>query len=407
MSGALSHLRVLDLSRVLAGPWASQALADLGAEVIKIERPGTGDDTRAWGPPYLHDQDGNATSESAYFLSTNRGKKSVTLDIATPEGQAIVRRLAQQSDVFIENYKVGDMARYGLAYDDLRALNPRLIYCSITGFGQDGPLAQQAGYDFIVQAMGGLMSITGERDDLPGGGPQKLGVAFADLMTGMYSTVAILAALAHRTETGEGQYIDMALFDVQVAAMANMNLNYLVSGKTPRRQGNAHANIVPYQVFDAEDGQIVLAVGNDGQFRKFCEIADCTPLASDPRFATNAARVTNRETLVPMIQEVLATRTIGQWVTPLTAAGVPCGPINDIAQTFAHPQVQSRGMRVDLPHALAGTVPTVANPIRMSRSPIQYRSAPPTLGQHTDDVLVSLCGIDSGELDSLKKNGVV
>ncbi|MBR8093150.1 CoA transferase [Burkholderia cenocepacia] len=407
MSGALSHLRVLDLSRVLAGPWASQALADLGAEVIKIERPGTGDDTRAWGPPYLHDQDGNATSESAYFLSTNRGKKSVTLDIATPEGQAIVRRLAQQSDVFIENYKVGDMARYGLAYDDLRALNPRLIYCSITGFGQDGPLAQQAGYDFIVQAMGGLMSITGERDDLPGGGPQKLGVAFADLMTGMYSTVAILAALAHRTETAEGQYIDMALFDVQVAAMANMNLNYLVSGKTPRRQGNAHANIVPYQVFDAKDGQIVLAVGNDGQFRKFCEIANCGDLASDPRFATNAARVINRERLVPMIQEILVTRTIEQWVTPLSAAGVPCGPINDIAQTFAHPQVQSRGMRVDLPHSLSGTVPTVANPIRMSGSPIQYRSAPPTLGQHTDDVLVSLCRIDRDELDALRKSGVV
>jgi crotonobetainyl-CoA:carnitine CoA-transferase CaiB-like acyl-CoA transferase len=407
MSGALSHLRVLDLSRVLAGPWASQALADLGAEVIKIERPGTGDDTRAWGPPYLHDQHGNATSESAYFLSTNRGKKSVTLDIATPDGQAIVRRLAQQSDVFIENYKVGDMARYGLAYDDLRALNPRLIYCSITGFGQDGPLAQQAGYDFVVQAMGGLMSITGERDDLPGGGPQKLGVAFADLMTGMYSTVAILAALAHRTETGEGQYIDMALFDVQVAAMANMNLNYLVSGKTPRRQGNAHANIVPYQVFDAEDGQIVLAVGNDGQFRKFCEIADCSHLASDPRFATNAARVINREILVPMIQEVLVTRTIGQWVTPLTAVGVPCGPINDIAQTFAHPHVQHRGMRVDLPHALSGSVPTVANPIRMSGSPIRYQSAPPTLGQHTGDVLAALCGIDGDALDTFRTKGVV
>jgi crotonobetainyl-CoA:carnitine CoA-transferase CaiB-like acyl-CoA transferase len=309
--------------------------------------------------------------------------------------------------VYIENYKVGDMARYGLAYEDLRAVNPRLIYCSITGFGQYGPLSQQAGYDFIIQAMGGLMSITGERDDLPGGGPQKLGIAFADLMTGMYSTVAILAALAHRTATGEGQYIDMALFDVQVATMANMNLNYLVSGKTPRRQGNAHANIVPYQVFDAKDGQIVLAVGNDGQFRKFCKIADCAHLASDPRFATNAARVINRETLVPLIQEVLVARTIGQWVTPLSTAGVPCGPINDIAQTFAHPQVQSRGMRVDLPHSLSGTVPTVANPIRMSGSPIQYRSAPPTLGQHTDDVLVSLCGIDRDELDALKKSRVV
>ncbi|MFP3552275.1 CaiB/BaiF CoA-transferase family protein [Paraburkholderia sp. SIMBA_049] len=407
MHGALSHLRVLDLSRVLAGPWASQTLADLGAEVIKIERPRTGDDTRAWGPPYLHDNDGNATGESAYFLSANRGKKSVTLDIATPEGQAIVRKLAEQSDVFIENYKVGDMARYGLAYSDLRAINPRLIYCSITGFGQDGPYSQQAGYDFIVQGMGGLMSITGERDELPGGGPQKVGVAFADLMTGMYATVGILAAVAHRTETGEGQYIDMALLDVQVAAMANMNLNYLVSGKTPRRQGNAHANIVPYQAFDARDGQIVLAVGNDGQFGKFCEIADCAYLASDPRFVTNAARVTNRETLVPLIQEILATRTIEEWVTPLAAVGVPCGPVNDIAQTFAHPQVLYRGMRVDLPHPLSGSVPTVANPIRMSGSPIRYRSAPPTLGQHTNDVLSSLCGIDTDELDQLRKDGVV
>jgi crotonobetainyl-CoA:carnitine CoA-transferase CaiB-like acyl-CoA transferase len=392
---------------VLAGPWASQTLADLGAEVIKIERPRTGDDTRAWGPPYLHDNDGNVTGESAYFLSANRGKKSVTLDIATSEGQAIVRKLAEQSDVFIENYKVGDMARYGLAYSDLRAINPRLIYCSITGFGQDGPFSQQAGYDFIVQGMGGLMSITGERDELPGGGPQKVGVAFADLMTGMYATVGILAAVAHRTETGEGQYIDMALLDVQVAAMANMNLNYLVSGKTPRRQGNAHANIVPYQAFDARDGQIVLAVGNDGQFGKFCEIADCAYLASDPRFVTNGARVTNRETLVPLIQEILATRTIEEWVTPLAAVGVPCGPVNDIAQTFEHPQVLYRGMRVDLPHPLSGSVPTVANPIRMSGSPIRYRSAPPTLGQHTNDVLSSLCGIDTDELDQLRKDGVV
>ncbi|MGG1944522.1 CaiB/BaiF CoA-transferase family protein [Trinickia sp. NRRL B-1857] len=407
MHGALSHLRVLDLSRVLAGPWASQTLADLGAEVIKIERPVTGDDTRAWGPPYLHDGEGNPTGESAYFLAANRGKKSVTLDIATPEGQAIVRKLAQQSDVFIENYKVGDMARYGLAYNDLREINPRLIYCSITGFGQDGPLAQWAGYDFIVQAMGGLMSITGERDALPGGGPQKVGVAFADLMTGMYATVAILAALAHRTETGDGQYIDMALFDVQVAALANMNLNYLVSGKTPRRQGNAHANIVPYEAFDAQDGKIVLAVGNDSQFRKFCEIAQCAHLACDPRFATNTARVTHRETLVPLIREILATRTIEQWVTPLAAAGVPCGPVNDIAQTFAHPQVRHRGMKVDLPHALSGTVPSVANPIKMSRSPIRYTSAPPTLGQHTQDVLQALCGIGGEELDALRRGGVV
>jgi crotonobetainyl-CoA:carnitine CoA-transferase CaiB-like acyl-CoA transferase len=407
MQGALSQLRVLDLSRVLAGPWASQTLADLGAEVIKIERPRTGDDTRAWGPPYLADADGDPTGESAYFLAANRGKQSVTLDIATPEGQAIVRKLAQQSDVFIENYKVGDMARYGLAYSDLRKLNPRLIYCSITGFGQDGPLSSWAGYDFIVQAMGGLMSITGERDALPGGGPQKVGVAFADLMTGMYATVAILAALAYRTATGDGQYIDMALLDVQVAALANMNLNYLVSGKTPQRQGNAHANIVPYEAFDARDGKIVLAVGNDGQFRKFCEVAQCAELASDPRFATNAARVVHRETLVPLIREILSARTVEQWVTPLAAAGVPCGPVNDIAQTFAHPHVRHRGMRVDLPHPLSGTAPSVANPIKMSGSPIRYTSAPPTLGQHTDDVLQKLCGIEEDELHLLRRNGIV
>ncbi|WP_116136092.1 CaiB/BaiF CoA transferase family protein [Trinickia diaoshuihuensis] len=407
MQGALSQLRVLDLSRVLAGPWASQTLADLGAEVIKIERPRTGDDTRAWGPPYLADADGDPTGESAYFLAANRGKQSVTLDIATPEGQAIVRKLAQQSDVFIENYKVGDMARYGLAYSDLRELNPRLIYCSITGFGQDGPLSSWAGYDFIVQAMGGLMSITGERDALPGGGPQKVGVAFADLMTGMYATVAILAALAYRTATGDGQYIDMALLDVQVAALANMNLNYLVSGKTPQRQGNAHANIVPYEAFDARDGKIVLAVGNDGQFRKFCEVAQCAELASDPRFATNAARVVHRETLVPLIREILSARTVEQWVTPLAAAGVPCGPVNDIAQTFAHPHVRHRGMRVDLPHPLSGTAPSVANPIKMSGSPIRYTSAPPTLGQHTDDVLQKLCGIEEDELHLLRRNGIV
>ncbi|MGJ7916570.1 CaiB/BaiF CoA transferase family protein [Massilia sp. LXY-6] len=407
MSGALSHLRVLDLTRVLAGPWACQMLADLGAEVIKIERPGSGDDTRAWGPPYLKDQEGQDTRESAYFLSTNRGKKSVTLDISTPEGQAIVRKLALESDVFIENYKVGDMARYGLSYDDLKALNPRLIYCSVTGFGQDGPMAGFAGYDFIVQGMGGLMSITGERDDLPGGGPQKLGVAFSDLMTGMYSSVAILAALEHRHKTGEGQYIDMALLDVQVAAMANMNMNYLVSGKVPKRQGNAHANIVPYQVFKTADGHMVLAVGNDRQFAKFCAIAGCPELAADERFATNNNRVRNRETLVPMLEEVLLARTTADWVAPLEAAGVPAGPINDIGQTFEHPQVRHRKMKVDLPHPLAGSVPSVANPIKFSATPIEYRSAPPTLGQHTQDILSTLGGLSEAEIAALHKNGIV
>ncbi|GAB3435864.1 CoA transferase [Massilia solisilvae] len=407
MSGALSHIRVLDLTRVLAGPWASQLLADLGAEVIKIERPGSGDDTRAWGPPYLKDQDGKDTRESAYFLSANRGKKSVTLDISTPEGQAIVRKLALESDVFIENYKVGDMARYGLSYDHLKELNPRLVYCSVTGFGQTGPMSSFAGYDFIIQGMGGLMSITGERDDLPGGGPQKLGVAFSDLMTGMYSSVAILAALENRHKSGEGQYIDMALLDVQVAAMANMNMNYLVSGVIPKRQGNAHANIVPYQVFRSSDGHLVLAVGNDRQFAKFCDIAGCPQLATDERFATNANRVRNREVLVPMLQEVLLTRTTAEWVAPLEAAGVPSGPINNIAQTFEHPQVKHRKMKVDLPHPQSGTVPSVANPIKFSGTPIAYRTAPPLLGQHTQDVLSTLGGMADEEIKALRDKGVI
>ncbi|WP_019143082.1 CaiB/BaiF CoA transferase family protein [Noviherbaspirillum massiliense] len=407
MSGALSHIRVLDLTRVLAGPWACQILADLGAEVIKIERPGSGDDTRAWGPPYLKDSDGKDTRESAYFLSANRGKKSVTLDISKPEGQAIIRKLAAESDVFIENYKVGDMARYGLSYKDLKELNPRLVYCSVTGFGQDGPMSGFAGYDFIIQGMGGLMSITGERDDLPGGGPQKLGVAFSDLMTGMYSTVAILSALENRHQSGQGQYIDMALLDVQVAAMANMNMNYLVSGAIPKRQGNAHANIVPYQVFRSKDGHLVLAVGNDRQFAKFCDIAGCPELAKDERFATNANRVRNREILVPLLQEVLLQRTTQEWVAPLETAGVPSGPINNIAQTFEHPQVKHRKMHVDLPHPQSGTVPSVANPIKFSATPITYRSAPPMLGQHTQDVLSTLGGLSEAEIKALKDKGVI
>ena len=407
MAGALSHIRVLDLTRVLAGPWACQMLADLGAEVIKIERPGSGDDTRAWGPPYLKDREGKDTRESAYFLSANRGKKSVTLDISTPEGQAIVRKLALESDVFIENYKVGDMARYGLSYADLKEANPRLVYCSVTGFGQDGPMASFAGYDFIIQGMGGLMSITGERDDLPGGGPQKLGVAFSDLMTGMYSSVAILAALENRHKTGEGQYIDMALLDVQVAAMANMNMNYLASGVVPKRQGNAHANIVPYQVFRTREGHMVLAVGNDRQFAKFCAIAGCPELASDARFAKNADRVRNREILVPMLQEVLLQRTTQEWVAPLEAAGVPSGPINDIAQTFEHPQVRHRKMKVDLPHPQSGTVPSVANPIKFSGTPITYGSAPPLLGQHTRDILSTLGGLSDDEIKALGEQGII
>ncbi|HEY4368106.1 MAG TPA: CaiB/BaiF CoA-transferase family protein [Steroidobacteraceae bacterium] len=404
--GALSHLRVLDMSRVLAGPWAGQILADLGAEVIKIERPGSGDDTRSWGPPYLKDEQGRDTQESAYFLSANRGKKSVAIDISRPEGQAVVRRLAAQCDVLLENYKAGDLQRYGLGYEALKALNPGLIYCSITGFGQTGPMRAVAGYDFIIQGIGGLMSITGERDDLPGGGPQKVGVAVADITTGMYATVAILAALAHRTQTGVGQYIDMALLDVQVAMIANMNMNYLVSGNVPKRQGNAHANIVPYQVFDAADGQLVLAVGNDSQFAKFCVAAGCD-LAQDVRFAKNADRVRNRVVLVPLLDAVLRTRTVAQWVTLLEPLGIPVGPINNIEQALDHPQVRSRGMRVSLPHPVAGSVPLVASPIKMSASPVRHEQAPPTLGQHTLEVLQGQLGLSEKELEQLRASGAI
>jgi crotonobetainyl-CoA:carnitine CoA-transferase CaiB-like acyl-CoA transferase len=405
-AGALSHIRVLDMSRVLAGPWCGQILADLGAEVIKIERPGTGDDTRGWGPPYLKDRGGNDTHESAYFLGANRGKKSVTLDISRPEGQEIARGLAQRCDIVLENYKAGDLARYGLGYEDLLALNPRIIYCSITGFGQTGPMRAVAGYDFIIQGMGGLMSITGERDDLPGGGPQKVGVAVADITTGMYATVAVLAALAHRERTGEGQYIDMALLDVQVAMIANMNMNYLVSGRVPKRQGNAHANIVPYQVFDAADGQFVLAVGNDSQFAKFCEVAGCD-FASDARFKKNADRVRNRDVLVPLLGEVLRRRGVTEWVQLLEPLGIPVGPINNLAQVFDHPQVKARGMRVDLPHPLSGTVPLVASPIKMSRTPPVASLAPPTLGQHTQQVLREQLALDDARLAELAAKGIL
>jgi crotonobetainyl-CoA:carnitine CoA-transferase CaiB-like acyl-CoA transferase len=403
--GALSHLRVLDMSRVLAGPWCGQILADLGADVVKIERPGVGDDTRSWGPPYLKDANGADTDEAAYFLGANRGKRSVTLDIAKPEGQAIARRLAARCDVLIENYKAGDLTRYGLGYEQLRVENSGLIYCSITGFGQTGPMRNVAGYDFIIQAIGGLMSVTGERDDLPGGGPQKVGVAVADITTGMYATVAILAALAHRAQSGAGQYIDMALLDVQVAMIANMNMNYLVTGRAPKRFGNAHANIVPYQVFDAADGQFVLAVGNDVQFARFCEAARCE-FHRDPRFAKNVDRVRHRDALVPLLAAVLRERSVSAWVDLLEPLGVPVGAINDLAQVFDHAQVKSRGLRFELPHPLAGNAPMVANPIRMSQTPIRYTSAPPTLGQHTRDVLREY-GVGDEEFARLKTLNVV
>ncbi|MES2355130.1 MAG: CaiB/BaiF CoA-transferase family protein [Pseudomonadota bacterium] len=407
MPTALSHIRVLDLSRVLAGPWCSQMLADFGAEVIKIERPGAGDDTRGWGPPWLKDENGDDTSEAAYYLAANRGKKSVTLDISKPEGQAIVRRLAQESDILLENYKLGDLKRYGLSYEDLKAINPRLIYCSITGFGQTGPYSHRPGYDYIIQGMGGLMSITGERDDLPGGGPQKVGVAMADLTTGMYATIAVLTALAWRETSGEGQYIDLALLDTQVSLLANMNMNYLTSGVVPKRAGNAHANIVPYQVFATKDGHIIVAVGNEGQYAKFCQLMSRPDLAEDVRFKTNAARVTNRQILVPILEEILKQRSSQEWLTSLESIGVPSGPINNIGQVFEDPQIKHRKMKVEAPHPLGGTVPMVANPIKFSATPIDYAKAPPTLGQHTREVLREVLGMNPAEIETLIINKIV
>ena len=407
MSSSLSHIRVLDLSRVLAGPWCSQHLADLGAEVIKIERPGTGDETRAWGPPYLKDADGNDTTEAAYYLSCNRGKKSLTLDISTKEGQDIVRKLAAKSDVVLENYKVGQLKKYGLGYDDLNAINPKIVYCSITGFGQTGPWSHRPGYDFIIQGLGGLMSITGERDDLPGGGPQKVGVAVTDLMTGMYATIAILAALTHRERSGAGQYIDMALLDVSVAMLANMNMNYLTSGQVPKRWGNAHPNVIPYQVFACSDGHIIVAVGNDSQFRKFCEALGVSDLGSDERFATNSNRIRHRTALIPLLEPLVKLRTRDEWVNALEAAGVPCGPINNIDQVFENPQVKARGIKVDIPHPLAGSVPQVASPMRFSETPIEYHAAPPTLGQHNDYVLRELLGMRADEIDLLQRKNIL
>ncbi|OJA98413.1 CaiB/BaiF CoA transferase family protein, partial [Burkholderia ubonensis] len=392
--GALSHIRVLDLTRVLAGPWCAQTLADFGADVIKVERPGAGDDTRHWGPPYLKDANGADTAEAAYYLAANRNKRSVTIDIATPEGQRIVRELAAQSDVVLENYKVGQLKKYGLDYASLRAVKPDLVYCSVTGFGQTGPYAHRAGYDFIIQGIGGFMSITGERDGEPGGGPQKAGVAISDLATGLYSTIAVLAALAHRDRTGEGQYIDMALLDVQVALLANMNTNFLASGKPPVRWGNAHPNIVPYQTFQTRDGWIIVAVGNDGQFRKFVEAGGRPELADDERFATNPARVRHRETLVPILADMVRTLDKNAWIAALEAAGVPCGPINDLEEVFDDEQVVARGMQVELPHPCGANVKLVRNPIRMSATPPDARSAPPLLGAHTDAVLRELLGYD-------------
>ena len=407
----LSGVRVLDLSRVLAGPWCTQTLADLGADVIKVERPpsrtgGGGDDTRGWGPPFLKDRDGADTGEAAYYLGTNRNKRSITVDVAHAEGQSLIRRLALQSDVFVENYKVGDMARYGLDFASLQAINPRLVYCSITGFGQTGPYRDRAGYDYAIQGMGGLMSVTGPAraeiaDDASGGGPQKVGVAVADLFTGMYAATAILAALRHCDLTGQGQAIDMALLDTQVAMLANLGANYLASGAVPQRMGNAHQNIVPYQVFEVADGHMIVAVGNDGQFAKFCDVTGRPEIAQDPRFIRNADRVRHRGTLVPMLAALMKGRTRSDWLASLEAAKVPCGPINDLAEVFADPQVLEREMTVQMPHPLAGSVRLVASPMKFSATPVQYRHPPPLLGEHTDKVLLEL-GLSEAEIAALR-----
>jgi crotonobetainyl-CoA:carnitine CoA-transferase CaiB-like acyl-CoA transferase len=415
-SMALEGVKVLDLSRVLAGPWCTQTLADLGADVIKVEKPSRpgapgGDDTRGWGPPFLRDGEGRETSEAAYYLGANRNKRSVTIDIATAEGAELVRTLAERADVVVENFKVGDLARRGLDAATLLARNPRLVYCSITGFGQTGPYRERAGYDYAVQGMGGLMSVTGPSrleiaDDAPGGGPQKVGVAVADLFTGMYATVAILAALRHRDRTGQGQAIDMALLDTQVAMLANLGAGYLASGVAPQRAGNAHQNVVPYQVFEVADGHMILAVGNDGQFARFCAVAGCSELASDARFLRNADRVRNRAALIPLLAERLKRRPRAAWLAELEAAKVPCGPINDLAEVFADPQVRERSMTVEMTHPLASAVRLVGSPMKLAATPVRYRRPPPLLGNDTDEVLAEL-GLSADEIAALRSAGAI
>jgi crotonobetainyl-CoA:carnitine CoA-transferase CaiB-like acyl-CoA transferase len=406
MAGPLSHIKVLDLSRILAGPWSGQVLADLGADVVKVERPGVGDDTRSWGPPFLKDADGVETRESGYYLSANRGKRSVTVDLNTLEGQQIVRALAAKSDILLENYKVGTLAKFGLDYASLKAVNPGLIYCSVTGFGQDGPKAENAAYDFMIQAMGGLMSVTGERDDLPGGGPQKVGVPIVDLMTGMYTSVAVLAALARRAETGLGDYIDIGMLDVMVGSVANQGMNYLVSGKAPKRAGNKHPNIQPQDVFACADGHIVLVVGNDGQFARFCQVAGKPEWTQDERFSSNGARVRNRDTLLPLMIDLFREKPMGEWATLLDEAGVPCSPINTIPQVFEDEQVKHRGMLIELPHPTAGSVPQIRSPMRFAEAQLAFDRAPPLLGQHTAEVLSDL-GFDEARIARLARDGVI
>jgi crotonobetainyl-CoA:carnitine CoA-transferase CaiB-like acyl-CoA transferase len=405
--GALTGYRVLDLSRVLAGPWCGQTLADLGAEVIKVERPGVGDDTRGWGPPWMKGQNDERTSEASYYQSTNRGKLSVALNLASPQGQELVRALATDCDVLIENYKAGSLAKYGLDYASLVQLNPRLVYCSVTGFGQTGPRAAEPGYDFIVQGIGGLMSITGERDDLPGGGPQKVGVAFSDLMTGLYSTVAIQAALLSREKTGLGQHIDMALLDVQVATLCNQSQNYLASGKAPGRYGNAHANIVPYQVFRASDQDFIIACGNDSQFVALCEAIGLAHLPEDPRFTRNAERVANREAIIEILSAHFLQGRAEEWIGRVHPRGVPIGAINSIAQALDEPQVKARNMLVTIPHPLKPDFVTVGSPIKLSGTPVEYLRPAPMLGEHTDEVLKRRLGLDDERLAQLKASGVI
>jgi len=405
--GALSHIRVLDLSRVLAGPWCAQNLADLGAEVIKVERPKSGDDTRHWGPPFAKDPLGKDTSESAYYISINRNKKSITLDISTPEGQEIVRGLIEQSDVVIENYKVGQLAKYGLDYESLKAIKLNLIYCSITGFGQTGPYQHRAGYDFILQGMGGFMSITGEADHLPGGGPQKAGVAIVDLFTGMYASSAILAAVIHRDRSGEGQYIDMALLDTQVAMLANISSNYLCSGVSPHRWGNAHPNVVPYQTFQTSDSWIIVAVGNDGQFRHFVKAGDRELLADDPRFATNPARIEYRDALIPLLAAMVKEKTKVEWISLLESVGVPCGPINNLQEVFENEQVVARGIQLNVPHPTAGSMKLVASPMRLSKTPVTMRMPPPLLGEHTEEILSATLHYTYEQIAQLRSKGII
>ena len=406
MSGPLSHVRVLDLSRILAGPWAGQVLADLGADVVKVERPGAGDDTRSWGPPFLKDESGRTTSDAGYFLAVNRGKRSITLDLSKPEGQELVRRLAARADILLENYKVGTLEKFGLGYEDLKKVNPRLVYCSVTGFGQTGPKRDHAAYDFMIQAASGLMSVTGERDGLPGAGPQKVGVPIVDLMTGMYTAVAVLAGLARRDHTGEGEYIDIGMLDVGVSMLANQAMNYLISGKAPRRAGNKHPNIQPQDVFATRDGYIALVVGNDSQYVKFCEAVGRPEWAGDERFRTNAGRVTNQAVLLPMIGELLATRDTRAWSELFNSAGVPCGPINTVPEVFEDEQVKHREMLIRIAHPAAGSVPQVASPMKFTEAPLSFDRPPPLIGQHTQEILREI-GLDAGQIEALAAQGII